>query len=234
MRPSSTLPTQWSTAWKRRSCFGPDLLDPAGQVDARCSATGRRGCAGSGRRSAIAARTDRAVLVRHVVRLLEHGRALRARVGDALVDVGHLEGQVDHAVAVRAVVVGEGEDGSTAPRMTKRAEPDLQDEALVVAVAGLGAGVADQRHAERRLVEVRALRRVAGHEHDRVHRGDGEGVGRLVVVDQSDQLLEPVDRQGGFALVGGEVDARHHLSLQAGGRCATQPFAPAGLRRLRS
>ena len=45
------------------------------------------------------------MLVGDVVRLLQHGRALRAGVLDAAVDVRHLEGEVDDAVAVRAVVV---------------------------------------------------------------------------------------------------------------------------------
>ena len=39
---------------------------------------------------------------------VEHGRALRAGVRDAAVDVGHLERDVDDAVAVPAVVVGTG------------------------------------------------------------------------------------------------------------------------------
>ena len=41
----------------------------------------------------------------HVVRLGDDGRALGAGVRDALVDVGHLEGKIDDAVTVAAVVI---------------------------------------------------------------------------------------------------------------------------------
>ena len=46
------------------------------------------------------------MLVAEVVRLVEDRGALRAGVRDAPVDVGHLEREVDDAVAVPAVVVG--------------------------------------------------------------------------------------------------------------------------------
>ena len=66
------------------------------------------------------------MLVGHVVRLLEDGRALCARVLDALVDVADLQRQVDDAVAVLAVVVEQfGLSGATPPLITKRAEPDF-------------------------------------------------------------------------------------------------------------
>ena len=52
------------------------------------------------------------MLVADVVRLLEHDRALGGRVGDAAVDVGHRQRDVDDAVAVRPVMVGEALAGS--------------------------------------------------------------------------------------------------------------------------
>ncbi|GAB3871294.1 hypothetical protein GCM10029964_007350 [Kibdelosporangium lantanae] len=70
------------------------------------------------------------MFVGDVVRLLQDGRALRAGVRHALVDVADLQGQVDHAVAVPAVVVEQGLSGATPPLMTKRAEPDLSTKDL--------------------------------------------------------------------------------------------------------
>src|SRR3954453_3416733 len=96
--------------------------------------------------------------------------------------------------------------GGTRPGGVARADEDepgrtgAEDESLVVAVAGLGAAVADELHAEGVLVEVRALRGVAADEDDGVHGGDGEGVARLVVLDEPDELLEAIDRELRFAL----------------------------------
>ena len=59
-----------------------------------------------------------------VVRLDQDGGAQRAGVRDALVDVGHLEREVDDAVAVAAVVVEQRAVGETPPVNTKRAEPE--------------------------------------------------------------------------------------------------------------
>ena len=80
---------------------------------------------------------------------------------DALVDVGHLQGQVDDAVAVVPVVV---------QHRAVRGDPAGEDEAgaaraqhvgLGVAQAGLRAAVGLEVHAERELVEGRGLRGVA-------------------------------------------------------------------------
>ena len=50
----------------------------------------------------------------------------RAGLGDALVDVGHLEGDVDDAVAVLGVVLrSAGCRATTAPLTTNWIEPDL-------------------------------------------------------------------------------------------------------------
>ncbi len=73
---------------------------------------------------------DGAVLVGEVVRLLEHRGARLPRLGDAAVDVGHLEGDVDDAVAVRRVVSASELSGLTAPLTTKRIEPHLRTNAL--------------------------------------------------------------------------------------------------------
>jgi len=89
----------------------------------------------------------------------------------------------------------------------------LEHERLVVAVAGLRTRVADEAHAEGMLVEVRALRGVAGYEDDRVHGGDGERVTGFVVLDQPDELLESFDGEVGFALFGSEVGSRHTRSV---------------------
>ena len=66
----------------------------------------------------------RAVLVGEVMRLVDDRRALRPRVGDAAVDVGHLQGDVDDAVAVAAVVVEQCAARVTPPLTTKRTAPE--------------------------------------------------------------------------------------------------------------
>ena len=64
------------------------------------------------------------MLVGDVVRLDEDRRAGRAGVLDALVDVGHLEGEVDDAVAVPAVVVESGLSGVDAAGEDEPVEPE--------------------------------------------------------------------------------------------------------------
>ena len=81
----------------------------------------------------------------------------------------------------------------------------LEHERLVVAVAVLGAGVGDELHAPGALVVVRALGGVARDEDDGVPAGDGEDVGVLVVLDETDELLELVEVEVGLALLVGEV-----------------------------
>lgn len=133
-----------------------------------------------------------AVLVGDVVRLLEDGGALRAGVLDAPVDVGDLEREVDHAVAVAAVVVEQRGVGPDAAGDHEAGRARLQHERLALEVPGLGTGVRDEPHAERDLVEPRGLRGVARDEHHRVHRLHREGVGRRVVVDEADELTQLV------------------------------------------
>ncbi len=102
-----------------------------------------------------------AVLVRRVVRFLEHHRAGRPGLRDAPVHVRDVQGDVDDAVAVPTVVVGEraaGADGALDD------EPDIscfKDICVVVAVAGRRPGVRLQGHPERQLEVQRRLRRVA-------------------------------------------------------------------------
>ena len=90
-------------ARRRRDVAGA-AGDVAGQVGAGVAGAVDQGVAG------VAVGRDRgeadgAVLVGQVVRLLDDHGALRAGVADAPVDVGHLQGDVDDAVAVAAVVV---------------------------------------------------------------------------------------------------------------------------------
>ena len=130
-------------------------------------------------------------------------------MSDALVDVGHLEGEVDDAVAVPALVVQQRAVRAHAALDDEAGRAGAQHVGLVVAVAVLGAGVGDELHPEGGLVEVRGLRRVADDEDDRVERGHGERVGALVVVDEPDQLTELVGAERGGALVRGEGDVGH-------------------------
>ncbi len=159
----------------------------------------------------VAVRRDRgdaygAVLVGQVVRLLEDRRALGAGVLDADVDVGHLEGDVGDAVAVDAVVVEHEAVGVDAALEDEAHGAALEHVRVVVAVAGLGAGVGDEVHAEGGHEEVRGLRRVADGPHDGVPAGDGERVGLGVVLDQSDELLELVEVELGEAFGVSEID----------------------------
>ena len=199
----------WSSAWKSRfgwpSRFAQRALpgDVAGQVGAVVAA------AVDERVDGLAVRRDRgdphgAVLVGDVLGLAHDRRAGPAGLGDALVDVGDLERDVDDAVAVAAVVVGQravGVDGAVDDELDRAG---AQDEGLVVAVAGLRAGVGDQLHAPRGLVVVRGLGRVAHDEDDGVPAGDREDVAVLVVLDEADQLPQLLEGEVGLELVGGE------------------------------
>ena len=200
----------WSSAWKSR--FGwPSALDPsarrlrdvAGQVGAVVAAAVDEGVDGLAVRR-DGGDPDGAVLVGDVLGLADDAGAGLAGLGDALVDVGHLERDVDDAVAVAAVVVGQravGVDRAVDDELD-RAGP--QHEGLVVAVAVLRAGVGDELHAPRGLVVVRGLGRVADHEDDRVPAGDREDVAVLVVLHQPDELLELLEGEVGLELVVGE------------------------------
>ena len=63
------------------------------------------------------------MLVAHLVRLAERGRAVADGVGVGGAHVRHLDGQVDHPVAVRGDVLGDAAPACTGPTSTKRAEP---------------------------------------------------------------------------------------------------------------
>ena len=200
------MPTTWSRAWNIR--FGrPVALDEARGARRRsragrrrCSGTGRPGCAGCRRTPRW--RPIRTVPCSSVTSLGLLRRPWRPGAGvlDAAVDVGHLQGDVDDAVTVLAVVVQQG---------ALRRDPALDDEAgraaleherLVVAVAGLRAAVGDQLHPEGGLVVVRGLGGVADDEHQGVPPGHREGVLALVVRHQADELLELVEVEVGVAL----------------------------------
>ncbi len=132
---------------------------------------------------------DGAVLVGDVLGLAYDGRAGLAGLGDAAVDVGDLEGDVDDAVAVPAVVVGQRAVGVDRTVDHEADRAGAQHERLVVAVAVLRAGVGLQLHPPRGLVVVRGLGGVADDEDDRVPAGHREDVGVLVVLHEADQLL---------------------------------------------
>ena len=126
------------------------------------------------------------------------------RLGDAAVDVGHLERDVDDAVAVLAVVVVQRAGRVDAALEHEAHGAALEHVRVVVAVAGRRAGVGDQLHAERRAVEVRGLGGVADDPDDGVPAGDRERVGGGVVLDQPDQLLQLVEAEVGQPLLVGE------------------------------
>ena len=88
----------------------------------------------------------------------------------------------------------------------------------MVTVSGLGPGVGDQLHAERRLVEVRRLGGVADHEHHRIHAGHRERIMALVVLDQPDELLELLEVEIGLALLGCQRRIDGHGGLRLGGQ----------------
>ena len=149
-----------------------------------------------------------------VVRLVQDRRALAAGVPDAAVDIGHLEGDVDDAVTVATVVIGE-RAGRVDRALDHEADgTTAQHVRVVVAVAGLGPGVGDQLHAVDGLVEVRGLGGVADRPHHGVPPGDRERVGDGVVLDQADQLPQLVDVEVGEPLLAGQglVDA-HRVRL---------------------
>ena len=199
----------WSRAWKSRLRL-PLALDPAalggdvaGQVGAVVPRAVDQGVPGLAVRR-DGGDPDRAVLVGDVLGLADHGRAGPDRLGDAAVHVGHLEGDVDDAVAVPAVVLDQRAVGVDRAVDDEADRARAEHERLVVAVAVLGAGVGLELHAPRGLVVVRGLGGVADHEDDRVPAGHREHVLVLVVLDQPDQLLELLEGEVGLELVLGE------------------------------
>ena len=145
------------------------------------------------------------MLVGDVLGLAHDAGAGGLGLGDALVDVGHLEGDVDDAVTVLGVVRDERAVGADRAVDDEPDRAGLEDERLVVALAVLGAAVGDELHAPRGLVVVRGLAGVADDEDDGVPAGDRERVLALVVLDEADQLLELLDVEVGLALLRGQV-----------------------------
>jgi hypothetical protein len=166
-----------------------------------------------------------AIAASRTVPFLDDRRALRPRVRDAPVDVGHRERDVEDAVAVPAVVVGQraGRVVGAGDDEAGRTRPQHVGE--VVAVAGLRTGVGDQLHAEGRLVEVRGLRGVADDPHQRIPAGDGERVAGGVVLDEPDQLPElvEVELREALVVVEGLLEAHAGLLLRTsvGVACTT-------------
>ncbi len=140
-------------------------------------------------------------------------------MGDALVDIRHLQGNVDDSVAVLTVGLGEGAGRIDRALEHETDRPAPQYVRLVVAVAGLRTGVGDEFHAERRLVEVRCLCGIAHRPHHGVPAGHREGVACGVVLDQSDQLLELGEVEFGQAFLAGEslLDGHGVVLLDSGG-----------------
>ena len=139
---------------------------------------------------AIVGEPDGAVLVGDVVGFVEDDGTLGAGVGDALVDVGDGEGDVDDAVAVGAVVLDQRALGVDGALDDEADGPGFEDEAVVVAVAGGRSGVGDQGHPEGGLEVVRGLGGVADDPDDGVPAADRERVAGGVVFHQPDQLFE--------------------------------------------
>jgi hypothetical protein len=125
-------------------------------------------------------------------------------VRDAAVDVGHLQRDVDDPVAVAAVVVVQGAVRVDAAAQHEPGGPGAQHVGVVVAVAGLRAGVRDQLHAPDQLVVQRGLGGVADHPDHRVPAGHRERVAVGVVLDQPDELAQLVEVEFGQALLAGE------------------------------
>ncbi|UMG94252.1 hypothetical protein [Nocardioides sp. TF02-7] len=140
------------------------------------------------------------MLVADLVRLLEDGGALGAGVLDAAVDVGHLERDVDDAVAVPGVVPDERALRAHRALDHEPGRPADQHERLMVGVAGLGAGVGHQLHAVGGAEVVGGLDGVADDPDEGVPAGDGERVAAGVVLHQPDQLAELVEVEPGELL----------------------------------
>ena len=148
------------------------------------------------------------MLVGQIMRFLDDSGALCAGSGDAPVDVGHLQGDVDDAVTVAPVMVQQRALQVDAPL---EHEPDgtaAQDECLVVAVAGLRTGVRHQLHAVDGPEEQSGLGGVADRPDHCVPAGDREWVPLVVVLDEPDQLAELVQVELGQPLL-----ARQRLGL---------------------
>ena len=157
------------------------------------------------------------MFVAHIVRVLQDGGPLAARVRHAPVDVRHLQRDVDDAVAVPPVVIG---DRAARAHRALEHEPDgpaAQHVRVMVPVAGLRAGVGDQLHAEGQLEEQRGLGGVADRPHHGVPPGDGERIGVRVVGDQAHELPELIHVEVSELFLAGQglVDAHALASFAA-------------------
>ena len=144
------------------------------------------------------------MLVGLVVRLDQDRRARRPGVLDALVDVGHLDGEVDDAVAVPAVVLEDRAVGGDAAGEDEAGAAGAEHVGLGVAEPVLGAAVGLELHAQGELVEGRRLGGVADHEADGVLGHDRERVVRRVVLDEADELLELLEGESGLDFLAGQ------------------------------
>ena len=130
----------------------------------------------------------------------QHGRAHRAGVRDAFVDVGDGQCDVEHAVAVAAVVIGQ-----RAVRVDRALDHEPhrargEHERVMIAVAGGRTGVGDQLHPERGLEVVRGLGGVTHRPHHRVPATDRKRVSTRVVLHQAHQLAQLLGIQVGQTL----------------------------------
>ena len=148
----------------------------------------------------MAAIADGAVLVGDVVRLLDDPARPAARACAMHRSTSGTSSAMSTTPSPCAPVVVEQRAVRVDAALDHEpARAALEHERLVVAVAGLGPGVGDQLHAERRLVVVRGLGGVADDEDHGVPAGHRERVGGRVVLDQPDELLELLGRELGGA-----------------------------------
>ncbi|ANS26069.1 hypothetical protein R1CP_06730 [Rhodococcus opacus] len=139
-------------------------------------------------------------------------------MGDAFVDVGDGEGDVDDAVAVGAVVLDQRTLGVDGAFDDEADGTGFEDETVVVAVAGGGSGVGDQGHPECGLEVVGGLGGVADHPDDGVPAADRERVAGAVVFDEPDQLFELAEVETCQAfLVGESLLDRHDGAFPCNG-----------------
>src|SRR5829696_5347536 len=132
-----------------------------------------------------AGEADGAVLVGEVVRFHNHLGTLCASPADALVDVGNLETDIDHAVAMPAVVVQQGTLPADAALDYEATRTAGQHERLVVFDSRFGTRVANELHSQSCLIKAGGLRGVSHDPHDGIPAGDGKRVIALVVLDET-------------------------------------------------
>ena len=162
------------------------------------------------------------VLVRQVVRFFQDRGTGALGLRDAPIDIGHLQRDVDDAVAVAGVMRHQGAVGADRALEDEPDRARTQDERLVVAVAVLRPRIRDQFHAPRGLEVARRLGGIADHENDGIPTSYREWVVARVILHQADQLLELVDVEPGLLLLVGQgalVRHRDILLSCAASRC---------------